>query len=173
MYSFARIDTIEFFPDAGFVRSAMATMYTRGGGDFAASKMVDFVLRLAISQTDPLAAAIRDTVDALPIDMQSVNQTLYRPVRYAPIATSIETKTAGSAEEGRVQLGVWTAAWHKRFEAFLAARDDSVKGLIVTLPLLLIVEDEWKLFFACDRGASIVSISWPFSVYLLLFYDIL
>ena len=148
----------ELLTTASISSPFVPAMRARGGDDFAASKMVDFALWLAISRTDPLAAAIRDAVNALPYNMRGVNQTIYGPVRYAPIATSIETKTVGTAEEGRVQLGVWTAAWHKRFEAFLAARGGSVKWTIVTLPLLLIVENEWKLFFACDRGASIVSI---------------
>ncbi|KAH6983682.1 hypothetical protein BKA56DRAFT_483122, partial [Ilyonectria sp. MPI-CAGE-AT-0026] len=89
-------------------------------------------------------------------DRQFVNQTPYPPLQFRTIAVSIETKAAGSAEEGRLQLGVWTAAWHQRMNDFfnsgIAKTTDSAQRTIITLPLLLSVEHNWKLFFACDRG---------------------
>ncbi|GAB0133702.1 hypothetical protein EsDP_00002101 [Epichloe bromicola] len=41
-----------------------------------------------------------------PMETQSGNQTTYTPVMFRPIATSIETKAEGGAEEGKLQLGI-------------------------------------------------------------------
>ncbi|KAH6949515.1 hypothetical protein DER45DRAFT_624024 [Fusarium avenaceum] len=64
---------------------------------------------------------------------------------------SIESKTAsGSLEEARAQLGLWVAAWHKRM-GLLKQYDEN----IITLPLIAVIEHEWKLTFVMDRGSSI------------------
>ncbi|KAJ4215697.1 hypothetical protein NW759_009557 [Fusarium solani] len=107
------------------------------------SKMIDFALIL-----ESLTDSVRAAVSSQPKDRQFINQTPYVSIQHSPIAVSIETKTAGTAEEGRVQLGVWTAAWNKRIRALLRQQADP----IVSLPLVLVVEHEWKLFFAYDRG---------------------
>ncbi|KAK1761754.1 hypothetical protein QBC33DRAFT_582166 [Phialemonium atrogriseum] len=104
------------------------------------SKMVDYTLDLSFSGPasevwDPadadddvsnlesmasLSASIRRVVGAQPIEKQTVNPTRYAPLIYAPVAASIETKAAtGSAEEGRTQLGVWTAARHEWMKDFV------------------------------------------------------
>ncbi|EFZ03046.2 Methyltransferase type 11 [Metarhizium robertsii ARSEF 23] len=133
-----------------------------GAGQAVESKMIDFVLVLALdniqtsSADKALAERIRDTVLSEPRDMQSVNQTQYQPVQFRPIGSMIETKVTGSAEEGRIQLGVSTAAWHQRIGAFLEAKRSAFpeedRRAIATLPQLLVLEQEWKLYFACDRG---------------------
>jgi len=63
-----------------------------------------------------------------------INQTEYHPLQRFPIALSIETKVAGaSPEEGKMQLAIWTAAWHKRM-----AQLDFGNGMsLPTLPLIL------------------------------------
>lgn len=135
----------------------------------ADSKRVDFAFTL--TPRDDVAAAIRAAVTAQPPGMDTVNQTAtYAALRYAPVALSAETKTtSGSAEEGRAQLAVWTAAWHRRMGDFMRGEEGDVAltttttiggpSKVITLPLLLIVEHEWKLSFAVDRGDSIVSAS--------------
>ncbi|KAH7123388.1 hypothetical protein B0J13DRAFT_566540 [Dactylonectria estremocensis] len=132
-------------------------------GSSVESKMIDFVLVLALdgvsSDSDKrLDESIQKKIWSQPRDRQFINQTPYPPLQFRTIAVSIETKAAGSAEEGRLQLGVWTAAWHQRMNDFFNSdsaktRDSAQRQrTIVTLPLLLSVEHNWKLFFACDRG---------------------
>ncbi|KAF5023709.1 hypothetical protein F66182_4230 [Fusarium sp. NRRL 66182] len=117
--------------------------------DFTRSKMIDWGIRLHPSPST--AAHIREILLPLPENQHSVNQSTYGPVRFDPIGVSIETKTAnGGAEDARLQLGVWVAAWHQRMRAFM--RSD--RG-IVTLPLILVLEHKWQLLFACDRGSHI------------------
>ncbi|RYP63843.1 hypothetical protein DL769_006855 [Monosporascus sp. CRB-8-3] len=152
-------------------------------GDPTASKMVDFVLLLSLDpeeaspviqlsastggnsiptttsqpilhagEASRLHAAIVSKISSQPAGENALNQTRYSPLTYSPIAISLETKSsAGSIEEAKVQLGVWTAAWHKRMKLLLGLNS----RMIVTLPLLLAVEHDWKLFFACDKGDSI------------------
>lgn len=83
--------------------------------------------------------------------LRSINQTGYGPLQFSPIAVSVETKASGDQQTGRLQLGVWTAAWHRRMEAFRHADEHETPRPIVTLPLLLVVGDEWHLFLTCDR----------------------
>ncbi|KAK5999123.1 hypothetical protein PT974_01512 [Cladobotryum mycophilum] len=126
------------------------------------SKMVDFVLVLdtgsghAPGPDGGLLRTLESAAWSQPGDMQCINQTHYAPLQLRPIAVSIVTKNAGSAEDGRSQLGVWTAAWHQRmelfFEAIREANGEEGERRVITLPLLLIVEHEWRLLFACDRG---------------------
>ena len=91
-----------------------------------------------------------------------VNQLAYAPLRYSPIAVGVETKTGmSSLEEGRRQLGVCTAAWHRRIHALMAQKAYMRGEKIVMLPLLLIVEHEWRLSFAIDAGDAIVRVLSP------------
>ena len=58
--------------------------------------------------------------------------------------------SGGSTEEGRLQLGVWTAAWHKRME-MLGVGGGTERPPLPTLPLILVHEHQWWLYFAVDR----------------------
>ncbi|EGX89049.1 hypothetical protein CCM_09097 [Cordyceps militaris CM01] len=60
-----------------------------------------------------------------PLETQSINQTTYAPVMFRPIAISIETKAEGSAEEGKLQLGVWTSAWYRRMISIISKLEQS------------------------------------------------
>ena len=138
------------------------------------SKRLDFVLALFVDpgfprqqhgwpgrqrETDStLAEAIREAVASMPISV-GVNQLAYAPLRYSPIAVGVETKTGMSnLEDGRRQLGVCTAAWHQRIQALMAQKTHMRGKKIVTLPLLLILEHEWRLSFAIDAGDAIVRV---------------
>ncbi|GAP83074.2 putative methyltransferase type 11 [Rosellinia necatrix] len=83
------------------------------------SEKVDFVLVMDLPSTLPLKQSIRTLITAVnrlrtnPPPPQ-VNQTTYAPILESPIAVSIQTKTAASAEDALLQLGIWHAAWHKR-----------------------------------------------------------
>ncbi|KNB13834.1 hypothetical protein FOXG_14040 [Fusarium oxysporum f. sp. lycopersici 4287] len=103
----------------------------RGGGNVIENKMIDFCLTLWLNDGKPhrlldernakavaadlkLISAIADKVWSQPPDAQSVNQTGYPPLQFAPIACNIETKTSSVQQDGELQLSVWTAAWYQR-----------------------------------------------------------
>jgi hypothetical protein len=135
------------------------------GNTIVEGKMIDFVLTRQLDYENPvhadaeLAASIRAKLERQPGSRPlTVNQTDYTPLTRAPVAVAIETKVLGaSLEEGRVQLAVWTAAWHRRMEALgIGGRGQAP---LPTLPLLLTMDHDWTLFFACDRGTTIVCCS--------------
>jgi hypothetical protein len=100
-----------------------------------------------------LANAIQRVVRSQPHDRQTINQSMYTPLLDWPIGISIETKADGANEAGRVQLAIWTAAWHERMkDLMMTAGTWSSDTRFITIPLLLIVEHNWVLSFACDRG---------------------
>lgn len=100
-----------------------------------------------------LAHVIQRVVHSQPQGRRSINQTMYTPLCDRPIGVGIETKAEGANEEGRVQLAVWTAAWHERMrDLMVPAGIWSSETRLITMPLLLIVGHTWVLSFACDRG---------------------
>ncbi|EAQ89620.1 hypothetical protein CHGG_06239 [Chaetomium globosum CBS 148.51] len=117
----------------------------RWPGETVDSTRLDFVLALFVDsglerelygwvgrqrEMDPaLGEAIREAVREVPVPL-GINQLAYDPLRYSPIAIGVETRTA-SLEDGRRQLGVYTAAWHRR------------------------MEHEWRLSFTVDREDTI------------------
>ncbi|KPM35742.1 hypothetical protein AK830_g10831 [Neonectria ditissima] len=138
----------------------------RGGGSVIENKMIDFCLTLWLNDGKPrellddndakassvdakLISAIAEKVWSQPSDAQSVNQTGYPPLQFAPIACNIETKTSAIQQDGELQLSVWTAAWYQRITMLVPGRI-SQHG-IITLPLLYIVGHDWKLSFASWR----------------------
>lgn len=122
--------------------------------DFTRSKMIDWGIR--VHPPPSTSARIRDVLLGLPFTQRCVNQTTYGPVRFDPVGISIETKIGiGATEEARLQLGVWVAAWHQRISMLINTPQLSDPGLIITLPLILIIEHEWRLLFACDKGDRI------------------
>ncbi|KAL2178466.1 uncharacterized protein P884DRAFT_258571 [Thermothelomyces heterothallicus CBS 202.75] len=98
-------------------------------GEVAEGKMVDFVLAPNFGSESELDIAIQNKLVELAKQMRSsglvsahlcVNQTDYPPLMRSPAAVTIETKVGGaSLEEGRLQLGVWTAAWHRRMVSWI------------------------------------------------------
>jgi hypothetical protein len=116
----------------------------------------DVAARIADAAEDPyrrLASVIRNTVDSQPPERRTINQSMYTPLWYRPIGVSIETKADGANDAGRLQLAVWTAAWHERMKDMMdTAGKWTTDTRLITMPLLLIVEDKWALSFACDRG---------------------
>ncbi|KAF4974224.1 hypothetical protein FZEAL_8862 [Fusarium zealandicum] len=123
--------------------------------DYTRAKMVDLGIRVHPSLS--ISERIRDALIGLPENQRCVNQTTYGPVRNDPIALVIETKiSVGELEEARLQLGIWIAAWHQRIHALIEASSARAAAIpIITLPLIITMEHEWRLLFACDRGDSI------------------
>lgn len=131
------------------------------------SKKVDYTLALDLDNDTPLMKVMKFYLhnDALRrcLSTPHVNQTLYPPLSYSPIACSIETKLALPSRDPLLQLGIWVAAWHKRMDAlrkFLISEAsllelDAPQRIPSTL-LIEVVNHTWQLYFACDEGKSIV-----------------
>ncbi|KAK0753815.1 hypothetical protein B0T18DRAFT_424302 [Schizothecium vesticola] len=126
----------------------------------AGAKMVDFVLAPNLASDPALDSAIQTRLlqrakqmkpPGLASAFLCVNQTDYHPLTRFPAAITVETKVAGgNLEEGRMQLGIWTAAWHKRMETLgITGRTSPLP--LPTLPLILTYEHEWSLYFAVDH----------------------
>lgn len=125
-------------------------------------KMVDYVLALQLPQADPLRRRITAFLQARTVAGESdfINQTAYRPLKYAPAGVFVETKAdRGSADEGRTQLGLWAAAWFRRIEALMT----DVSALLPMLPMLLALSDVWDCYFAC-RVPGMIQIVGPLRV---------
>ncbi|KAH6961898.1 hypothetical protein BKA56DRAFT_499600 [Ilyonectria sp. MPI-CAGE-AT-0026] len=142
--------------------------------DVAGSKMVDYGIALHPEDGDPLDLSIRRALAHLPVHSHHLNQTAYDPIRFAANAVSIETKTgANGLQEARLQVGIWIAAWYTRMQQLLRRtmaqeeetqdeKNDQEDGetsgkieLLIPVPVVIVIEHEWKLFFACDRGNKI------------------
>ncbi|KAI0813165.1 hypothetical protein GGR55DRAFT_687995 [Xylaria sp. FL0064] len=135
------------------------------------SKKVDYVLAMYIDDKEPLHRVISETTFEHKLGYGHVNQTLVSNLLYNPIAVSIETKIASSREDPLLQLGLWTAAWHKRMEtlrerrfpltpqAYLANASVSARvrasPRLVSVPLIEVIAHGWFMYFACDSGWSI------------------
>ncbi|KAI0105709.1 hypothetical protein GGR51DRAFT_560181 [Nemania sp. FL0031] len=130
------------------------------------SKKVDFAVVLDVAEDEPLQKTIVEFIDHVSVatgTLPHVNQTIYRPLNYSPIAVSIEAKVQ-SVKDPLVQLSVWTAAWHKRMYGLrwhlglmkIACQQPTTpQPRLVTLPLIQIVGHSWQLYFACDLEESI------------------
>ncbi|KAM0199655.1 hypothetical protein ACHAQI_012007 [Fusarium lateritium] len=141
----------------------------RGGGNVIENKMIDFCLTMWLNNGKPhkldegntkatpddlkLISAIAEKIWSQPSDAQSVYQTGYPPLQFAPIACNIETKTSSVQQEGELQLSVWTAAWYQRIKMLVP--DRIAEYGMITLPLIYIIGHDWKLSFACWRGNRI------------------
>ncbi|RTE73158.1 hypothetical protein BHE90_012427 [Fusarium euwallaceae] len=137
---------------------------TKGKATVVESKMIGFTLLLWLNKGSPrstphdplppeadgrLMARIANKVWSQERDVQFVNQSSYAPLQYAPIACNIETKTATSSNQGKLQLSVWTAAWFKRMTELLP------HAKMPTIPLIHVVGHEWHISFASFHGSHI------------------
>jgi len=121
-----------------------------GSGDILQSKIVDYTINL--QPDDEMKHLIVGLLRSQPYALQTINQTMQGPVRYLPIAISIETKTPGESEEdAMIQLAMWAAAHFNRLR--MLSRENTVS---LTLPLLYVRGAEWSLRFACDRDRQTV-----------------
>ncbi|KAG4268349.1 hypothetical protein FPRO04_12455 [Fusarium proliferatum] len=137
--------------------------------DVTGSKMVDYAVALHPEENDPLDLAIHHVLQHSPMPTHYFNHVAYDPVRFAPIAVSIETKTGTNGlQEARLQLGIWIASWSFRLHQLLDRRQIRVENLddvadvsdpqtLIPVPVIIVVEHDWKLLFACDRGNRIVN----------------
>ncbi|KAI0146892.1 hypothetical protein GGR57DRAFT_285745 [Xylariaceae sp. FL1272] len=129
------------------------------------SKKVDYALVVDIKDNAPLRKVMNFVWneclyrDLLP----HINQSLYTPLQLSPIACSIDTKKELNLANPLVQLGTWVAAWYKRMRILRNYLLDTVEELpkqtqdarLPTTLLVHVVNDDWRLYFVCDRGTYI------------------
>ncbi|PSN58778.1 hypothetical protein BS50DRAFT_509817 [Corynespora cassiicola Philippines] len=111
--------------------------------------MIDYAINLG----PPLFSedqVITRLATSLPPLQRTINPSDYSPLCYNPVAISIETKSPdGSKENGEVQLSVWAMAYFNRLRTLT---QDPVS---ITLPLILVSDEHWKLMFARDLENAI------------------
>lgn len=81
-------------------------------------------------------------------DLQTINQTLYSPLKKRPIAVSIETKSPASHTTGMSRLAIWTYAW------FARVTEVEPGAHIPALPLLRIVGHDWYVLWAWKHSEA-------------------
>ncbi|KAH6973818.1 hypothetical protein BKA56DRAFT_620018 [Ilyonectria sp. MPI-CAGE-AT-0026] len=124
-------------------------------------RMVDYGIALHPQDGDPLDLSIRRALAHLPVHSHHLNQTAYGPIRFAANAVSIETKTgANGLQEARLQVGIWIAATQQEDRQGKENDQDGGESsrkteLLIPVPIIIVIEHEWKLFFACDCGNKI------------------
>jgi hypothetical protein len=121
-------------------------------GELLKGKMIDFAVTLGSPRIPP--ANIINRLAASPRKLQrTTNPSDYSPLCFEPVVLSIETKSpAGGNENGEVQLSVWAMAYFNRLRQLV---QDPVA---MTLPLVLITDARWKLYFASDLAHEILLI---------------
>ena len=120
------------------------------GKQYTESKLVD----LTVNLIPPSSVNIIQWLATQPPKYRTVNQSLSGPLIQNPTVISIEVKTSQGPEvAAMVQVGIWISAWHERVQ-----RLHKTRQFIVTLPVIITSVHEWRLYFAVDRGDSIVNI---------------
>ncbi|PSR80911.1 hypothetical protein BD289DRAFT_439843 [Coniella lustricola] len=133
------------------------------------SKKVDFALVLAPLDNTPLHKAIQTVRSRLQQSLlvsQTINPSKYPPLVDAPIAVAIETKTTSATMNPVVQLGLMAAAMHRRLHTLpvrnaTGSHPVSETAMLPSIPLIAVVNHQWDIYFACDRGNEIVCGSLP------------
>ncbi|KAK7731556.1 hypothetical protein SLS53_008720 [Cytospora paraplurivora] len=133
--------------------------HTRSG-----SKKVDFALVLDPAPSTTLYTAVHAVLARLqqtyPQLSQSINSSGYSPLKSAPIAVLVETKTMTPNTDPLGQLGMIAAAFHRRLHTLpvqnaTGTRPITDTGVIVTLPLISVTDHQWEVYFARDSGRTI------------------
>ena len=118
-------------------------------GELLKQKMIDYAIILEPPLISEDQVITRLATSPRPLH-RTINPTEYSPLCYNPVAISIETKSpVGSKEDGTVQLSIWAMAYFNRLRTLT---QDPVP---ITLPLVLVSDEHWKLMFAKDLENSI------------------
>ena len=108
----------------------------------AYSKRVDFCIALDLHDYDQLGQRLYQG------GVRHLNQTDYGPVRYNPIALSIETKLTGEGGAAAlIQLSTWASAQIMQLRKFIRRAGSDVNTTIPPLPLLIIQGHTWSLYY--------------------------
>lgn len=116
--------------------------------------MVDYAICLEIDQSEPLFDRMRAALQSESTESQYINHTSFEPVRFRPIAVSIETKIAGNEAEATTQLLVWMLAHFKRLRKIM--QHSGVEPEMIVLPLVHIQSHEWFITLAVQRDDKTV-----------------
>lgn len=136
--------------------------------DRTSSKKVDFVVVIEPTPRSSLHAALQAVLaeldDTESQGTRSINPSGYAPLLEAPITGVIEAKAASATRNPLVQLGMIANAIHRRLHTLpvrgaVGASSLTKTGVLMTLPLLAVTDDEWHLYFARDGGSNIVCAS--------------
>ncbi|RYO77728.1 hypothetical protein DL766_005245 [Monosporascus sp. MC13-8B] len=122
----------------------------RGDLETLGSKMIDYALLLRPEKH--LAVRIADFVDGFDAP-RTFNQSTHGALCYEPTGVLVETKVdIRRRAEGKAQLGIWLAAWYGRVARFapLPSGDAGIPTNLPFLPVLLVVCENWELYFAFD-----------------------
>ena len=118
----------------------------------ADSKKVDFCIALDLHHYDRLGQQLYQG------GIRHLNQTDYGPVRYNPIALSIETKLTGEGGvTALVQLSTWASAQVMQLRKLLCWAGSDANPTIPPLPLLTIQGYTWSMYYLEDdqeRGGA-------------------
>ena len=131
-----------------FIPAARGELETLGG------KMIDYALLLRPEKQ--LAIRIANFVDGFD-GPRTFNQSTHGALCYEPTGVLIETKVdIRRRAEGKAQLGIWLAAWYGRVARFapLPSEDSGTPTNLPFLPVLLVVCENWELYFAFDKGGE-------------------
>ncbi|GAW23560.1 hypothetical protein ANO14919_131270 [Xylariales sp. No.14919] len=106
-----------------------------------ASKMVDFCLTIEPGRPDQ----VDDMLSRQPHErLYTLNQTMYAPLRFRPVAVAVETKIDTAASTGETQLGIWTKAWLNRVSLLLGLPSGAAPAPAPPpLPVIRIRGHEW------------------------------
>ncbi|KAI0546629.1 hypothetical protein F4679DRAFT_598547 [Xylaria curta] len=126
------------------------------------TKIANLVVALELPRSNELQKRINSIIERVP--GRHVNQTSYECIGDSVIALSVGAAKEFSGVEPLIQLGIWTAAWHKRM-MFLRGRvlaahpqsldQDEKDKLLFPVPLLTIAGTTWSLYLAFFESESI------------------
>ena len=102
--------------------------------------MVDYDICLEPDSAEPMFKRMRETLRLELVNSHYINHTSFEPVRFRPIAISIETKIGGSESEAATQLSVWVVAHFKRLQLIILR--SGVTCEMMVLPLIYIKEHD-------------------------------
>ncbi|KAF2652514.1 hypothetical protein K491DRAFT_781021 [Lophiostoma macrostomum CBS 122681] len=111
------------------------------------AKLIDY----AIVLEPPLVPDDKEMIRLLARHRSSVNITNYQPLKHAPVVVCIETKTpSGTQQEAELQLALWALSY------FTKLKDLSGESVVsITIPLIYIAHESWRLMLVRDRGTEI------------------
>jgi hypothetical protein len=118
-------------------------------GEALEQKMIHYAITLGPPLVSKSEAMTRLTASPQPFH-RTINPSEYSPLCHNPIVISIEAKSPnGSREHGEVQLPMWVAAHFNRLRML------TLDPVGITLPLIQVSDEYWRLLFARDLEREI------------------
>ncbi len=118
-------------------------------GEILKQKMIDYAITLGPPLISECQIVARLAASPRPFH-RTISPSDYSPLCYNPIAINVETKSPnGGKEHGEVQLSIWVMAYFNRLRIL------TQNPVPITLPLILVSDEHWKLLFASDLEGEI------------------